>query len=351
MKNLIIPMAGSSTRYPNLRPKWMLTMPKSGDLMCVESIKGLNLDFFDKIYFTFLKEHEEKYQISNGLRKCLIKNSISEKSVFVILEEQTQSQSETVYKTIVKENIDGFIFIKDSDGFFNQKIDSTDNQISFHDLNKAGEIIASNKSYIQMEKNNIVTNIVEKKVISSSYCVGGYGFKSADEFIKSYNSTSKYVGECFVSSVIFEMILQGNIFVSKQVEDFIDWGTIRDWKKFCSEFSTIFIDLDGTLITNTSEFIPPYTGTGEPLMKNIEVIQRKHREGKCQVIITTARPEYYRDLTIKELQKYEIPFDQLIMGLSHCKRYLINDYSETNPYPSSISMNIERNMENLNIIL
>lgn len=53
MKNLIIPMGGKSSRFPNLRPKWMLTHPMSGDLMCVESIKGLNLYFFDKIYFTF----------------------------------------------------------------------------------------------------------------------------------------------------------------------------------------------------------------------------------------------------------------------------------------------------------
>ena len=32
MKYLIIPAAGQSTRYPNLRPKWLLTMP-DGQLM------------------------------------------------------------------------------------------------------------------------------------------------------------------------------------------------------------------------------------------------------------------------------------------------------------------------------
>ena len=42
MKSLIIPMAGQSSRFPDTRPKWMLTHPMSGDLMCVESLKGIN---------------------------------------------------------------------------------------------------------------------------------------------------------------------------------------------------------------------------------------------------------------------------------------------------------------------
>lgn len=36
LKNLIITMAGKSTRFPNMRPKWILTDSMSGNLMCVE---------------------------------------------------------------------------------------------------------------------------------------------------------------------------------------------------------------------------------------------------------------------------------------------------------------------------
>ena len=32
MKNLILPVAGQSSRYPNMRPKWLITMP-DGKLM------------------------------------------------------------------------------------------------------------------------------------------------------------------------------------------------------------------------------------------------------------------------------------------------------------------------------
>jgi hypothetical protein len=347
MKNLIIPMAGKSTRFPNMRPKWILTDPMSGNLMCVESIKGINLDYFDNIYFTFLKTHNDEYNVSDGLLRCLKKNNLDKKSKFIILEESTSSQSETVYETIKRENISGFIFIKDSDGYFEIEIKSTDNKIVYYDLNKTDEIIARNKSYIQMENNKIITNIVEKKVISPNYCVGGYGFNSSEEFVKFYKKTIKYSGECFISNVIFEMILQGLIFFGEESNNFIDWGTKKDWTKYCSNFSTYFVDLDGTLITNTSEYVPPYTGAGKPIEDNIKILRDKYKNGECKIIITTARSLELKDITIKELKKYDIPYDHLIMDLPHSKRYLINDYSNTNSYPSAISINIERNQNNL----
>lgn len=39
--NLIIPAAGKSSRFPGVRPKWMLVHP-NGNLMLIEAIRGLN---------------------------------------------------------------------------------------------------------------------------------------------------------------------------------------------------------------------------------------------------------------------------------------------------------------------
>ena len=347
MKSLIIPMGGKSSRFPNTRPKWMLTHPMSGDLMCIESIKGINLEFFDKIYFTFLKEHEDVYKISNGLTKSLKKLNIFEKCELVILKNQTSSQSETVYNTIKNKNISGFILIKDSDNFFNVDISEEINQICFFDLNNIDNINARSKSYLLMDSNKIVTNIVEKKVISPYFSVGGYSFKSAIDFCKVYEKMSDYSGECFISNIIFEMILEGNIFSGKETSDFIDWGTLYDWRLYCKKFSTIFVDLDGTLITNTSHLIPPYIGEGKPLDENIDKLRSLHNDGFCKIIITTSRPEEFRTETIDELKKYDIKYDTLIMGLPHCQRILINDFANSNPYPSAISINIDRNTNTL----
>ena len=51
--------------------------------MVIEAISGLNLDFFDKIYFIALQEHEEKYQFSKGFAKELEQLGVAEKSNIV----------------------------------------------------------------------------------------------------------------------------------------------------------------------------------------------------------------------------------------------------------------------------
>ena len=58
--NLILPVAGKSSRFPNLKPKWLLTHP-NGNLMITEAIRGLNLKDFEKIYLISLDIHFENF--------------------------------------------------------------------------------------------------------------------------------------------------------------------------------------------------------------------------------------------------------------------------------------------------
>lgn len=350
MKNLIIPMGGKSSRFPGMRPKWMLTHPSTGNLMCVESIQGINLDFFDTIYFVILKQHDELYSASRAIIKSLEKTksaySIIDKVKITILDNPTESQSETVYEAISKENINGFIYVKDSDGYFECQIDSEENQVTYFDLNNIDEINARSKSYIELDSNGVIINMVEKRVISSSFCVGGYGFNSSIEFCNYYNRIKVLPGECYISNVIFEMILEGEKFIGNESSGFLDWGTIKSWNDYKSNLYTIFTDLDGTLITNTSHLIPPYIGEGKPLSNNIDVIKRVRKNGGF-IVITTSRPEEYREATMKEMDSHGIPYDILIMDLPHSQRILINDFAKSNPYPSCSSINIQRNSDDI----
>ena len=75
----------------------MLTHPMTNRFMVTESILGLNLDFFDNIWFICLQEHEDKYQFMKGLVSELDEVGLRSKSNIVLLPEQTDSQSETVY--------------------------------------------------------------------------------------------------------------------------------------------------------------------------------------------------------------------------------------------------------------
>ena len=346
MRSLIVPMAGRSTRFPNMRPKWMLSHPMTNRMMVTEAISGLNLDFFDNIYFICLQEHEDKYSFMKGFIAELDDAGLRAKSNVVLLPEQTDSQSETVYTFLSGYELDGFIFIKDSDGFYRCDVEER-NQVAYFDLNDMDDINARTKSYVDLDVNDVVTNIVEKKVISSTFSSGGYGFADAKQFCKTFEKLQDMDGECYISHIIFEMMLSGSTFYGTKTTDFKDWGTLDAWNKYKSQYKCLFVDIDGTLITNSSHHFPPYTGSGEPIEDNIDLLAELHEQGKAKIILTTSRPERLRQLTIQELQTKGIPFDELVMGLPHCQRIVINDFARSNPYPSCSAINIPRNENNL----
>jgi len=324
----------------------MLSHPMSHRMMVTEAISGLNLDFFDNIYFICLQQHEDKYSFMKGFVAELDDAGLRAKSNIVLLPEQTDSQSETVYTFLSGYELDGFIFIKDSDGFYRCDVEER-NQVAYFDLNDMDDINARTKSYVDLDVNDVVTNIVEKKVISSTFSSGGYGFADAKEFCKTFEKLQDMDGECYISHIIFEMMLSGSTFYGTKTTDFKDWGTLDAWNKYKSQYKCLFVDIDGTLITNSSHHFPPYTGSGEPIEDNIDLLAELHEQGKARIILTTSRPERLRQLTIQELQTKRIPFDDLVMGLPHCQRIVINDFARSNPYPSCSAINIPRNENNL----
>ena len=324
----------------------MLSHPMSHRMMVTEAISGLNLDFFDNIYFICLQQHEDKYSFMKGFVSELDDAGLRAKSNVVLLPEQTDSQSETVYTFLSGYELDGFIFIKDSDGFYRCDVEER-NQVAYFDLNDMDDINARTKSYVDLDVNDVVTNIVEKKVISSTFSSGGYGFADAKEFCKTFEKLQDMDGECYISHIIFEMMLSGSTFYGTKTTDFKDWGTLDAWNKYKSQYKCLFVDIDGTLITNSSHHFPPYTGSGEPIEDNIDLLAELHEQGKAKIILTTSRPERLRQLTIQELQTKGIPFDDLVMGLPHCQRIVINDFARSNPYPSCSAINIPRNENNL----
>ena len=346
MRSLIVPMAGRSTRFPNMRPKWMLSHPMSHRMMVTEAISGLNLDFFDNIYFICLQQHEDRYSFMKGFVAELEDAGLRAKSNIVLLPEQTDSQSETVYTFLSGYDLDGFIFIKDSDGFYKCDVEER-NQVAYFDLNDMDDINARTKSYVDLDVNDVVTNIVEKKVISSTFSSGGYGFADAKEFCKTFEKPQDMDGECYISHIIFEMMLSGSTFYGTKTTDFKDWGTLDAWNKYKSQYKCLFVDIDGTLITNSSHHFPPYMGSGEPIENNIDFLADLHEQGKTRIILTTSRPEKYRQLTIMELQTKGVPFDELVMSLPHCQRVIINDFARSNQYPSCKAINIPRNTDDL----
>ena len=104
---------------------------------------------------------------------------------------------------------------------------------------------------------------------------------------------------------------------------------------------TYFVDIDGTIFVYR-KFETYQTTEAEVVLSTKRFLQQKQDEGHM-VILTTARPENLRDHTILELQKNNIPYDRLIMGIERGPRYLINDMDPAKPGKRAIAINVERN--------
>jgi len=347
MSTLIVPMAGQSSRFPNSRPKWMLSHPLSKTYMVLESISGINLDFFDKIVFVVVREQIEMHGVLQFFKEELLKLGLSEKCEICILDHQTKSQSETVANAIKIHDIKGFIYIKDCDSYFKVNLTKKKNLVSFFDLHNMKYINAISKSYIDIDSNQKIINIVEKKIISTYFNVGGYAFENAEDFLNHFEKINSFDKECYISNVIYEMMLSNIDFYGLLATDYIDWGTLEDWENYTKQFKTLFIDLDGTLVCNSSHLIPPGIGEGLPLLKNIECLRKLFNDRKTHIVITTSRPEEFYNETVAELSRNNVPYNRLIMGLPHSKRIIINDFANSNKYPSCSAINIPRNSDTL----
>lgn len=345
MKNLILPVAGHSSRYPNMRPKWLITMP-DGKLMIEKSVSKFNLKSFDKIYIVVLREHIKKYVDKKNLLISLKKN-ISKNIKLVELNKQTSCQVQTVNLAIKLAKIKGGIVIKDCDNIFRYSFGKKpSNEVMVLDLNNADLIEAKSKSYVSFDKLNKIQNIVEKKVISDFFCCGAYSFESALDFLKYSQKLLLKSNDVYISHVIFEMLLDNYIFRSKKVSEYTDWGTVREFRNWQRKYITLFCDLDGCLVFNGSKFGKKGYNT-EPLYENLKTISEIMSTGFAELIITTSRPNYQKKYIQNLLKKFNIKSKYILTNLLHTKRVLINDFSETNPFPSSIAINLDRDSSKL----
>lgn len=342
---LIIPCAGESTRFPGVRPKWMLTHP-DGSLMVTKSIEKINVEP-KNIVVTILKKHEEEYDIKRGL-----KEDIGENIEVVILDEQTDSQPETISKTLKELELDESFLIKDSDNTFSiEEPENDQNYVCVSNIHDYDNINPGNKSYVELNKQDIITNIVEKEVISKYFNVGGYYFTNPNDYIESYKKLIKKYngnGELYTSHIIEDLIFEKDrVFLAKRINRYIDWGTKEKWSKYIQEFKTYFIDLDGVLFKNAAQFFAPRWEDSEAIQENCEIIKELSKDEHTQIFFITARPESYRKLTEKQLEELDLNYKSLIMGCLHAKRFIVNDFSGTNSYPSCAAINVLRDSNDL----
>lgn len=344
MNTLIIPCAGKSNRFPNMKPKYLLTHP-DGELMIQKAMKGLNLEIFDRIIITIVKPHDEQYESGLILSQVFKKDK---KIEICILDDFTKSASETVYLTLEKMAVFGAFVIKDSDNLVKIKLpEKIQNSISSYDLHKHPNISnIPGKSFLIINNQNIINDIIEKRVVSNMICLGVYAFEDVELFKKAYLElqTKNISGELYISHVISYILSQKHTtFTAVEADNYEDWGTLVEWEEVQHNYRTYFVDVDGVLIKNCGKYGSINWSNNKELLKdNINIIKTLQNKG-AQIVITTSRTEEYRKDLENILQENEIKPYAILMGLNHAARVIINDFATTNPYPSGIAITIPRN--------
>ena len=206
-------------------------------------------------------------------------------------------------------------------------------------------------SFVNINNDNLITDIIEKNRISNLACVGVYGFSSykkllyyCEEVIKN---NLKFKDEFYISNVIKLMITNKinikNVSIDKKYWHCI--GTPIQLKYFYNSYPKIScinnkqkiknirvcFDLDNTLVT-FPKIKNDYT-TVEPIQKNINFLKYIKSFGNTIIIYTARRMKTYSGNTGKVLQnvgkitfdtldKFDIPYDEIYFGKPQADFYV-----------------------------
>ena len=273
--------------------------------MISESISKLDLSLVKEIILICIKDHIKKFITVENIKNSIQSNVKNKVKVRVcILNKILSSQAHTVAAGIEKMKINGPIFIKDCDNYFEYKI-RRGNTVTALNLNNADLVLAKNKSYIEINKKKIVQRIIEKKVISDLFCTGGYGFDSGKFFLETFKSIYKQnnnIGEIYVSHVIQKMILNNHKFEAEEVSSYSDFGTYEEWKKYTDKFISIITEVDGIFFKKGSKYLSN-KWSYEIIKSNMETLSEINKNKKLNFTIITNRPQshkkYYKNFNFK----------------------------------------------------
>jgi hypothetical protein len=350
MTTLIVPAAGFSTRFNLGRPKMLLQHP-SGVTMLTAAIGNLANQLNgknDQVIIIMKKDFFVDLSVEKLQNE--LDTNINVKTKIILLNHDSSSMVESIISGIRDLEVDDSIIIKDSDNFIDlnlSEFNKYENAIAAFSISGSKIKNISNKSFLIKNEEDHLINIFEKQIKSDLINLGLVKFEKASDFIK-YAKLVQSQNEIYVSDVLKKAVEDNQIFKIIVAKNFEDWGTQEDWLDYLSKYSTLFVDLDGVCCINEN----PLSKNGGwnsfiPIKENISVLLGKQETGKVKIVFTTSRSENYRNFVTNELLKSGFINFELITGLPHATRILINDFSKTNVFPSAQSINLPRNSKDL----
>ena len=339
---VIIPLGGSGERFKKNGYRYPKALIKVfGKHILYYLIESLNLSSIDFVYIPYNEEYS-KYNFEQLLQKDFPKINFK----FKKLENQTRGAAETLNIAIKDLSIkDCPVLCLDCDNFYTADIIgkwSGENVIfAFNDSTESKAF-----SFITIDEDAQVLDIIEKERVSNLACCGAYGFSS-------YKTLQKFTdhvllneitqkGEFYTSSVIRVMIKSSenkNKFTATTIEkeEYHCLGTPTHVKYFYNNFPKvssvsnqekmkkmrICFDLDNTLVTFPR--VKDDYSTVMSIDKNIAFLKYLKRFGHEIIIYTARRMKTHKGcigkvtadigkITFDTLSKFNIPYDEIYFG-------------------------------------
>lgn len=214
----------------------------------------------------------------------------------------------------------------------------------------------TNYSFITIQNSN-VTNIEEKIKISDDYCCGIYGFVDICTF-QTYakqliERNFKTKNEFYFSQMYKLMLKDNQTILPIYIEETKHIGSydeiIHSFYIHQEDYENkpklrICFDLDNTLVTYPT--IPNDYSSVKPIQKMIQLLNLLKKNGHEIIIYTARRMKTHQNnvgkvikdialVTINTLEKFNIPYDELIFGKPIADIYI--DDRALNPYVNDIS--------------
>lgn len=349
---IIIPLGGLGERFK----KWGYKRPKPlinvmGKPIIFWLLDNLTITNIDIVLIPYNKELK-KYNFESLLLKRYPKINFK----FLVLNQQTQGAAETIMMGLDTISIpDCPILCMDGDNFYTSNIigqwEGKNSVFYFNDCSDSEAY-----SFLKLDADNTIIDIVEKNRISDCASTGSYGFKSYYklklycEQLISLNIRQK--NEFYMSGVVKLMLDENHIFFGKNISrnNYFCLGTPFDVRLFCNNYCGHKIhdhmkqyrycfDLDNTLVTH-----PKISGdysTVEPIADNIDFLRYLQKMGNTIIIYTARRMKTHAGcvgkvtadigkITMETLDKFDIPYDEIYFGKPHADYYI--DDSAVSPY-------------------
>jgi capsule biosynthesis phosphatase len=357
--NIFILCAGKGSRFDSIYPKPLNLI--YGKPMIYHTIKSLNLHKVHEynLYIIYNKRLE-----SCNFKEILINMFPNLVLNFILIDYFTRGASESAYiglQTVFTELNNNNILFIDNDTIY------PDETYEYLNKNYESNFIFTNfnnekdpiYSYVSVNKDNYIEYIKEKQKISDLICIGCYGFKNKDEFTNIFKivlERNKKSNNEFYMSLIYEFLLNGTNYLKQHVLNItinktISLGTPKQLiedkdastRIITSNKLRYVFDLDNTLVTYP--VIPKDYSTVKPINKMINLVRKLKDDGHTIIIYTARRMQTHghnigsviKDIgkiTFATLDKFEIPYDELIFGKPLGDIYI--DDRSYNPYDDRI---------------